>query len=542
MILEDPRQAGLELKAGELYGGRYRIVMQIGRGGMGRVYLAEDVRLGGKNRALKLTRPLPEEHRTFLPEAQMLSELDHPHLPAIVDYFPPNQEGIACIVMDYIAGDTLSERFERYGFKLPFHLVLRVMIHLCEVLIYLHSQNPSIVFRDLKPSNVLLDRHNKAILVDFGIARWYRSERLSDTLQLGTPGFAAPEQLRGEQSDTRTDMYGLGALVYHLLSGGKFAIRHRGGLKRVLQDDVPHEFSLLLERLLAHDPEDRPQSASELSLELMSLQQENEQSDHSNSNNSRSQLMLNNFPENRDGVFVAALASAYPGAGATFTSLAWSSSLSRSGIAHALVECPGGEAEIYAWLDGARKMPKGTVYASAGGKQAAAPAWRKGKAAYYPVNPDECTPNKPDGAFASWLRRLGVPIVLLDVSSLWEEQAFKEWIVSSVDRIWMVGDCYPAKWSSRRQVACMELHKSAKQRAIQMGWIANRDQSFHDRKQWLSLFPSHPEAFVPDLSNQSMLNSLWRGEGLPTDRQTTGKIDTAFQKLTTSVTTIVGEK
>jgi serine/threonine-protein kinase len=252
--------------------------------------------------------------------------------------------------------------------------------------------------------------------------------------------------------------------------------------------------------------------------------------------------MLNNFPENKDGVFVAALASAYPGAGATFTSLAWSSSLSRYGIAHALVECPGGEAEIYAWLDGARKMPKGTVYASASGKQAAVPAWRIGKAAYYPVNPDECSPNKPDGDFANWLRRLGVPFVLLDVSSLWEEQALTEWIVNSVDRIWMVGDCYPVKWSPRRQVACMELQKNAKQRDIQVGWIANRDQSFLDRKQWLSIFPSHPEAFVPDLSSQSMLNTLWRGEGLPTDRQTTGKIDAAFQKLTTSVNTVISKK
>ncbi|MCD9020990.1 serine/threonine protein kinase [Cohnella silvisoli] len=520
--MNNERLAGLELRAGELYGDRYRIVMPIGKGGMGRVYLAEDTRLGGKTRALKLMCPLPDEARSFLLEAQLLSELDHPHLPDIVDYFPPNETGVAGIVMDYIAGDTLTERFDRYGRNLPFNLVLKILIQLCEVLIYLHAQSPAIVFRDLKPSNVLLDRHNNAILVDFGIARRYREESQKDTLQLGTPGFAAPEQLRGEQSDTRTDIYGLGALAYHLLSGGQFAIRHRGVYRKALQDDVPTEFALLLERILAIDPQNRPQSANELYSELKIMQHGNERS---NDSNHVHQIA------NREGVIVIAIASAYPGAGATFASLALSSSLSRSGISHALVECPGGEPELYALLHGDRKMPRGAVYAESDGLQASVPAWRDGKAAYYPLNPKAYARNGPDAAFAQWLRRLGVPVVLLDVSSGWEKSELTDWIIRSVDRIGIVADCYPVKWSSRRQVACEELLQSARQRNIRSGWIANRDQSFPERKQWLSLFPTNPDAYLPDFSGKLMLNSLWRGEGLPSDPCTLRALDEAFHSL-----------
>jgi eukaryotic-like serine/threonine-protein kinase len=502
--------------------------MPIGKGGMGRVYLAEDTRLGGKNRALKLMRPLADEARSFLLEAQLMSELNHPHLPDIVDYFPPNEDGVACIVMDYIAGDTLANRFEHYGRRLPFPMVFRVLVHLCEVLIYLHAHKPSIVFRDLKPANVLLDRHNKAILVDFGIARRYREDSHSDTLQLGTPGFAAPEQLRGEQSDARTDLYGLGALAYHLLSGGDFAIRHRGTYKKALQDDVPIEFILLLERLLANDPQNRFQSANELYSEMkLVLQQGNQSTDG-----------ITDFHDeiHKEGVIVIAVVSAYPGAGATFASLALSMTLSRSGITHALVECPGGEGELYALLNGDKKMPKSAVYAEANGQQATLPAWRDGFATYYPLRPNEHTWMKPDGSFANWLRRLGVPIVLLDVSNVWEQSELRGWLAKSVDRIEMVVDCFPVKWSVRRQVACTELLQLASRSNIQANWIANRDQLFADRKQWLSLFPAKPEVYIPDLTGTLMLNSLWRGEGLPSDSRTSRTLDEAFHKWIRKIT------
>jgi hypothetical protein len=527
IALEDHRLAGLELTPGQLYGERYRIVMPIGKGGMGRVYLVEDLRVGGKHRALKLTRPLPEERRSFLPEAQMLSELDHPNLPAIVDYYPPNADGVTCIVMDYIAGDTVAERFERYGLKIAFALVLSVMADLCDVLVYLHAKNPPIVFRDLKPSNVLLDRQNRAILVDFGIARRYREEGLSDTLQLGTPGFAAPEQLRGEQSDHRTDIYGLGALAYHLLSGGRFAYKHKGGLKGNLQADVPAEFIKLLERMLENDPEKRPKLAVDLSAELKSIQEGSLRIHQSLSNTRKNEVT--------DKVSVVAITSAYPGAGATFATLALSSSLSRKGIAHALVECPGNDPEIYALLDGASRMPRGALYAQAYGEQAAYPVWRQGHAAYYPLNPNETVSQKPEGEFAAWLRRLGVPVVLLDVSVRSDLEDKIDWIVRTADHIGLVADCYPSKWTARRQSACMELQRLALQHHVRSVWIANRDQPFPDRKQWHSLFPAKPDVYLPEIPSEVMLNALWRGMGIPTDNPVSRVIDDSFHKWISSV-------
>ncbi|WP_052476351.1 serine/threonine protein kinase [Cohnella kolymensis] len=514
------------LHAGELYADRYRIVMQIGKGGMGRVYLADDLRLGGKARALKLTRPLPEERRTFLPEAQMLCVLEHEHLPAVVDYYPPDEQGTACIVMEYIAGDTLAERFDRYGLRMPFHLVLRYLIQLCDVLVYLHAQSPAIVFRDLKPANVLIDRHDNAVLVDFGIARWYRTGAGSDTLQLGTPGFAAPEQLRGEQSDTRTDLYGLGALAYHLLSRGQFAMRRRGSLKEALQGDVPPAFRHLLEQVLSDQPEGRPQTAEQLSAELRRLLPDSANSDTP---------PINSHDTADSGVIVAAVASAYPGAGATFVSLAISSSLSRSGIAHAVVECPGIEAELYGLLDGSRTMPKGAVFAQAGGQTPAVPVWSRGKAHYYPLDPLAPAGHMPGEAFSSWLRRLGVPVVIVDVSSGWDNEPFMQWLVRAVDRIWMVADCMPAKWSARRQTACHQLQEAAVKDGKTISWIANRDQQFEGRRQWLSMFPAPPQANIPQLSSDSVASAIWRGSGLPTDAQTGELLDRAFQKAIRSV-------
>ncbi|TVY02287.1 serine/threonine protein kinase [Cohnella terricola] len=516
----------LELVPEQLFGERYKVVKPIGKGGMGRVYLVEDLRLGGKTRALKLTRPLPEERRSFLPEAELLSELDHPHLPAIVDYFPPDEEGVACIVMEYIPGDTLAQRFERYGLKLGFAFVLDVLIDLCEVLTYLHAQSPPIVFRDLKPANVLLGRHDQAVLVDFGIARRYRPSQLNDTFRLGTPGFAAPEQLRGEQSDGRTDLYGLGALAYFLLSAGQFAIRHRGPMGKALQDDVPIDFVFLLERLLANEPDRRPQTARELLNELQAVKLELV-------GGADQSLNYSNNGHDREKTAIVAVASAYPGAGATFVALALSSALDRAGISHALVEYPGRDAELYSLLNGAKRMPGDAVFASADGRQPAAPAWRHGNAAYYPLDPEgAATANRnPDKEFTKWIRRLGVPLVLLDVSSRWDEPDVTDWLLRSADRITMVADCYPAKWSTRRQAACLEIHLQANRRFIVFDWIANRDQPFADRNNWLSLLPVQPEAHLPELPGPSVLEAIWRGEGMPKDAATQRIFERVFSRV-----------
>lgn len=503
-----------ELEPGSLFGERYRIAAPIGRGGMGSVYLVEDMRLNGKKRALKLTPASPGDRESFIREARLLSELQHPHLPDIVDYFAPENGGWAAIVMSYVDGESLHERFVRCGCRLPFKQALPYLEQLCGLLSYLHGRTPMIVFRDLKPANVLIDRHDRAVLVDFGIARAFRPEAASDTERLGTPAFAAPEQIMGQQTDARSDVYSWGALAYYLLSGGQYAIRQRGPIRGQLQDDVPADWIDLLELTLSHNPAGRPQSASELQRLLSGRSAARmRESVHQ-------PAITNPMPKDRrdvtGAVAIAAVMSAYPGAGATLSALGLSRHLSEAGVHHALVELPGGEPELYGWLDGARNMPKHAVYADPAGIGPAVPAWRNGPCACrYPLAPDE-VPRPPESGFEGWLNRLGVPIVLLDVSSKWELPAIASWLSESrLHSLWWVADNMPVKWTPRRLAAAAELQAKSAENGAVSGWIANRDCAFDHRKEWLRCFPEPPVATLPLLPYHMAIRSIWRGEGYP---------------------------
>lgn len=511
------RKAVPHLEEGTLFAGRYRILAPIGRGGMGRVYLAEDLRLGGRKRALKITASLQEEREAFIREAEWLARLKHPHLPEIVDYYPPDADGWAVIVMEYVAGETLETIFTRCGYRLPFPKVIKYAEQLCGLLCYLHGREPPVVFRDLKPSNVIIDSHDRAILVDFGIARAYRPDATSDTVRLGTPAFASPEQLKGLQTDHRSDLYSLGALLYFLLSGGRHAAGRKGSLRKTLQEDVPAPFIVLLERLLAEDPAERPQGAAELAELLRQVPQPH------------GTVIHGPFPrtDRQAGVTVAAILSAYPGAGATFSALGLSRYLSQAGIHHALVEMPGGDAELYSLLDGARRMPRGTVFADPSGSGETAPAWKDRTALYVPAPPDASAP--PEEGFYAWLRRLGVPVVLLDVSSKWERPGMMAQLAESgIGSFWWVADCLPAKWSRRRQEAAEQLAGLAVRRGASVGWIANRDHAFAGRKSWLAAFPTAPAAMLPLLPAEQAVEAAWKGAGYPAGALTAADFERAF--------------
>ena len=205
---------------------RYRIVRQIGGGGMGVVYLAEDTRLSGRRCAVKEMSPaaLPPQDRAwatgaFRQEAQMLANLDHPGLTAVTDFF--FEVGNWYLVMDFVVGETLGDRLDRSANRrLSLREALGITRQLCTVLDYLHGQRPPVVFRDLKPGNVMLTPDDKVKLIDFGIARFFKPGRSRDTVNLGTPGYAAPEQYGGKgQTDPRSDIYSLGVLLHEMVTG-----------------------------------------------------------------------------------------------------------------------------------------------------------------------------------------------------------------------------------------------------------------------------------------------------------------------------------
>jgi len=238
---------------------------------MGTVYLAEDTKLPGKRWAIKETIHAPSDFRQFVDEADMLTRLEHPGLPRIVDYFAPDEDGYSYLVMDYIQGTTLLEWFERRERKTDSAMAVRIAIQLCDLFHYLHhEQVVPVVYRDLKPSNVMIDENGHIRLIDFGVARSYKQGQTSDTLQLGTIGFASPEQFLGKQTDGRSDLYSLGALLYYLLSGGKYFYTVQKPLDQVTTG-LPERLTRLVGKLLRSAPNERYQTAQETKRELESI-------------------------------------------------------------------------------------------------------------------------------------------------------------------------------------------------------------------------------------------------------------------------------
>jgi serine/threonine protein kinase len=202
---------------------RYFIDHKLAQGGHSAVYLARDTFEGGALVALKEmreTQQTSEERDTainsFMREERMLATLQHPALARVRDIFV--EDGHHYLVMEYVPGYTLEDEMMAQQHAIEWTRVIEWGVHLCDVLAYLHHQQPPIVYRDLKPPNVMLTPDGQIKLIDFGIARWFYSARSRDTTQLGTDGYAPPEQYAG-RSEPRSDLYALGASLYHLMTG-----------------------------------------------------------------------------------------------------------------------------------------------------------------------------------------------------------------------------------------------------------------------------------------------------------------------------------
>ncbi|NBH98416.1 serine/threonine protein kinase [Anaerotruncus sp. 1XD22-93] len=264
-------------KVGTVLDGKYEILKQIGKGGMSIVYLAMDKRLN-KQWAVKEIRKTASGKNnevvvnSLLAEANLMKRLDHPALPRIVDIIDNGQT--IYVIMDYIEGESLGKILKEYGAQ-PQEQVLDWAKQLCDVLEYLHSQKPPIIYRDMKPDNVMLKPEGNLKVIDFGIAREYKEKNLADTTILGTRGYAPPEQHGSRQTDVRSDIYALGMTMHHLLTGAdprnadymyapirQWNLELSGGLERII------------DKCTALDPEDRYQNCSELMYALEHYEEE----------------------------------------------------------------------------------------------------------------------------------------------------------------------------------------------------------------------------------------------------------------------------
>lgn len=255
------------LKIGSLVDGKYRVLKKCGQGGMSVVYMAINER-ANKIWAIKEIRKEGIQNyeivrQGLLAEANLLKRLKHPHLPSIIDVI--DKEDCFLIMMDFIEGKTLTDVLKESG-PVSQEEVIEWTKQLCDVLGYLHTRTPAVIYRDMKPSNIMLKPDGNVVLFDFGAAREYKCANSEDTICLGTRGYAAPEQYGGcGQTDVRTDIYCLGATMYHLLTGHNPAEPpYEMYPVREWNPALSAGLEAIVLKCTQKNPEDRYQSCSEL--------------------------------------------------------------------------------------------------------------------------------------------------------------------------------------------------------------------------------------------------------------------------------------
>jgi len=266
------------LPAAHMLHQRYRLLHTVGQGGMGAVYVAQDTQLGDRLVAVKemsMSRLTPQEIplaiEQFRREAHLLASLHHPNLPAIHEYFQENDRWY--LVMSFIEGQNLQAALNAApGNKLPVNEVVRIGIELCEVLEYLHTHDPQIIFRDLKPLNIMLTPKGHICLIDFGIARHFKQEQSKDTGYYYSVGYAPPEQYGQSQTSPRSDIYSLGATLHQMLSGHNPASKpFQFPNLQLIDPTIPVPLAKLIAQMLEMDEQARPGSVAEVKKQLQNI-------------------------------------------------------------------------------------------------------------------------------------------------------------------------------------------------------------------------------------------------------------------------------
>jgi serine/threonine protein kinase len=509
---------------GTCIGGRYRMESLLGQGGMSQVYLAEDLKLKGKKWAVKEILPMEQEGASFMEEAEMLARLHHPQLPQLVDYFT-TEDGTGFLVMDYIQGPTLQDLFEEKRRELPTAQIVQIAFQLCDMLHYLHNFQPRpIIYRDLKPSNIMLNEQSQVRLIDFGVARHFTQGKQTDTMQMGTIGFAAPEQFMGLQTDARSDLYSLGAMLYYLLTGGQYAYLTHKTLDQ-LSPELPEALTSTVQLLLQENPQHRCQSAMEVKMRLRSF--------------SPDPAQTTNMPNHSTTLLTAdkliVVGGLFAGVGSTFLAVTLARLLNAIQIPNALVEQPTIEPDLYMLLYGDLKAPETYKFAAHSLREqdhslTPTPSWEKGFSTWFPIHPDGYHGDWQPADSFKLLHTIKKPIVIWDVSTQWEHPSVQE-LCHSADEIVVVLDASPGKCNRPSSRAHFERFDSYMKRGKKVHFVANGSMQNHFRKEWMASLPASPLCAIPELPRAEVMRAVWKGECIQDRPEVLQQLMTALSPL-----------
>jgi serine/threonine-protein kinase len=264
---------------GTRFDDRFRLLSVLGQGAMGHVYEVADEKLQGVRWALKeldlgvvLEKEKDEAIALFKQEVDILSNLSHPGCPRVIHEFTTDK-GAPAFVMTRVEGVPLDILLEEIDRPLSLHETIPILLQVCHILEHLHKQNPPVIFRDLKPSNLMLTNTGTVVMIDFGIARRYDPKKKKDTQELGTPGFCSPEQYGRGQTTQRSDIYALATTAYFLLTRADvqaYAFKFPPLTEHLDKEEVK-DLSDLLGAMLQLKPQDRPASIEQVRKKLFRL-------------------------------------------------------------------------------------------------------------------------------------------------------------------------------------------------------------------------------------------------------------------------------
>ncbi|GFZ29482.1 hypothetical protein CSC2_00080 [Clostridium zeae] len=255
------------LEVGHILDDKYEVIKIIGSGGMGTVYLCKNLRLDNLW-AIKETEKCDDINIDILSECNILKNLNHPGIPRIVDIF--YEKSYVYLVEDYVEGKTLFE-YVNDEQEIDLETIKTIILEISEIIDYLHSLNPPIIYRDLKPSNIIINSSGKVFLVDFGISKIYKVDSDSDTICMGSSGYAAPEQHGLAQSCRQTDIYGMGMVMYFMLTGKVPFSGAEPFFDENYDKNINKDIVKIIKKCVQPEIKDRYSSVSDLKKEVIKL-------------------------------------------------------------------------------------------------------------------------------------------------------------------------------------------------------------------------------------------------------------------------------